>query len=97
MKFLIVSLAFLGITSGAVLYSNNPASYSHGYANQPTAYASQPTVYAAGPVVLPATPVTPELAAAADKMKCNLKALSESACRLAESITCKLKLKKINS
>jgi hypothetical protein len=86
MNFLIVSLTFLGMTSGAVVYTNTPFAY----ANQPFAYANQPLAYANQPLAY-ATPVTPELAAAGDKLKCNVKALSESACRLAESITCKLK------
>ena len=86
MKFLIASLAFLGMASAAVVYS------PIGYANQPYAYAGHPLAYATSPVLVPATPVTPELAAAGDKLKCQLKALSDSACRLAESVTCKLKL-----
>ena len=90
MKFLIVSLAFLGMTSAAVVYQ--PYAYAGqpiSYAGQPIAYAGQPIAYATAPVLAPATPVTPELAAAGDKLRCNLKALTDSACRLAESITCK--------
>ena len=83
MKFLIVSLAFLGMASAAVVYQ------PYAYAGQPIAYAGQPLAYATAPVLVPATPVTPELAAAGDKLRCNLKALTDSACRLAESITCK--------
>ena len=83
MKFLIVSLAFLGMASAAVVYQ------PYAYAGQPIAYAGQPLAYATAPVLVPATPVTPELAAAGDKLRCQLKALTDSACRLAESITCK--------
>ena len=71
------------MASAAVVYQ------PYAYAGQPIAYAGQPLAYATAPVLVPATPVTPELAAAGDKLRCQLKALTDSACRLAESITCK--------
>ena len=77
MQFLIVSLAFIGMTSGAVIYTNEVI--------QPTVYADAPVVVA--PVALP--PLSPEAQAAGDKLQCSLKALSESACKLAEGINCK--------
>ena len=70
MQFIIISLAFLGMTSGAVIYTNEIV---------------QPTV-----VVPAALPISPEAQAVGDSIKCNLKALSESACKLAEGINCKL-------
>ena len=75
MQFLIVSLAFIGMTSGAVIYTNEVI--------QPTVYAP----VAVAPVALP--PLSPEAQAAGDKLQCSLKALSESACKLAEGINCK--------
>ena len=72
MQFLIVSLALLGMTSGAVIYSNELV---------------QP-----GVVVPAAVPISPEAQRVGDSIKCNLKALSESACKLAEGINCKLPL-----
>ena len=86
MQFLIVSLAFLGMTSGAVVYTN-------GY--YPTVYANSafPLVYAdtvaVAPVPVATVPISPEAQAVGDSIKCNLKALSESACKLAEGINCK--------
>ena len=144
MQFLVVSLAFLAMTSGLTGYQNNynpmiysspslfhtsqnmyaspslvqsfqnfypnPSfvhSYQNGFANpgfaQPfqnvysytgqtkSKFASgsiQPMAYQS-PSALPATLVTSEIAAAGNKLKCSLKALSASACRMAESITCK--------
>ena len=91
MQFLIVSLAFLGMTSGGVVYTN-------GYF--PTVYANSgfPLVYADTAAVAPVAvasipvatvPISPEAQAVGDSIKCNLKALSESACKLAEGINCK--------
>ena len=71
MQFIIVSLAFLGMTSGAIIYTNELV---------------QPAVVL--PAAVPA--ISPEAQAVGDSIKCNLKALSESACKLAEGINCKL-------
>jgi hypothetical protein len=89
MKFLVVSLAFLGMTSAAVVYTN-------GYI--PTVYANSayPLVYggnaAIAPVAVAPVPISPEAQAVGDNLKCSLKALSESACKLAEGINCKCSL-----
>ena len=89
MQFLIVSLAFLGMTSGAVVYTSGyyPAVYAN--SAYPLVYADPAAVapVAVAPIALP--PISPEAQAAGDKLKCSLKALSESACKLAEGINCK--------
>ena len=91
MQFLIVSLAFLGLTSGAVVYPSG--FYPNFYANSayPIVYADTAAIapVAVASVPVATVPISPEAQAVSNSIKCNLKALSESACKLAEGINCK--------